>query len=209
MPYRAPMTFIQRAAAIASAALCAVVLSVPQARADEPQAAYVGAQACAGCHAAQAAAWGRSHHALAMQPATAQTVLGDFNAARFDHDGVTTTFSPRRRHVPGADRRTGRRAARLSGRLHVRRRSAAAIPDRLPRRPLSGARHRLGHRARRSRAGSAGSPSIPARDSPPATACTGPGATRPGTTSARSATRPICGRTSIWRPTPTPPPGPT
>ena len=93
MPYRAPMTFIQRAAAIATAALCAVVLSVPQARADEPQAAYVGAQACAGCHAVQAEAWGHSHHALAMQPATAQTVLGDFNAARFDHDGVITTFS--------------------------------------------------------------------------------------------------------------------
>ena len=27
-----------------------------------------------------------------MQPATAQTVLGDFNAANFDHDGITTSL---------------------------------------------------------------------------------------------------------------------
>jgi predicted CXXCH cytochrome family protein len=85
------MTFIQRAAAIASVALCvAVVAATSAANADAPSA-YIGAQACAGCHAAQAASWGRSHHALAMQPTTAQTVLGDFNAATFEHDGATTT----------------------------------------------------------------------------------------------------------------------
>jgi predicted CXXCH cytochrome family protein len=61
------------------------------AAAAEP-ASYVGAAACAGCHAAQFDAWKGSHHAMAMQPATAATVLGDFSGARLDHFGVTTTF---------------------------------------------------------------------------------------------------------------------
>ena len=60
--------------------------------ADEPPA-FVGAQACAGCHSAEADAWKDSHHALAMQPATAATVLGDFSGAQIEHFGVTTTFS--------------------------------------------------------------------------------------------------------------------
>ena len=54
--------------------------------------AYVGAQACAGCHAAETDAWKGSHHALAMQPATEATVLGDFSGAQLEHFGVTTTF---------------------------------------------------------------------------------------------------------------------
>ena len=62
-----------------------------QVRADDPPA-YVGGQACAGCHAAETDAWKGSHHALAMQPATEATVLGDFSGARLEHFGVTTTF---------------------------------------------------------------------------------------------------------------------
>ena len=61
------------------------------ASADEP-AAFVGGKVCAGCHAAQFDGWNGSHHALAMQPATAATVLGDFSGVRFEHFGVTTTF---------------------------------------------------------------------------------------------------------------------
>jgi tetratricopeptide (TPR) repeat protein len=56
-------------------------------------ATFVGGAACASCHSTQAALWQGSHHALAMQPATAATVLGDFAGAKFDHFGVTTTFS--------------------------------------------------------------------------------------------------------------------
>jgi hypothetical protein len=59
--------------------------------ADEP-AGYVGAQACTGCHVQEFEAWKGSHHALAMQPATAATVLGDFSEAKIEHFGVTTTF---------------------------------------------------------------------------------------------------------------------
>jgi tetratricopeptide (TPR) repeat protein len=59
--------------------------------ADQP-AAFVGAQACAGCHRAQFDAWKGSHHALAMQQATEATVLGGFADASFERSGVTTTF---------------------------------------------------------------------------------------------------------------------
>jgi len=47
---------------------------------------------CTGCHAAEFDAWKGSHHARAMQPATAATVLGDFTGAKLEHFGVTTTF---------------------------------------------------------------------------------------------------------------------
>ena len=67
---------------------CAELANV---RADD-QPTYVGAQACAGCHAAETDAWKGSHHALAMQPATEATVLGDFSGAKLEHFGVTTTF---------------------------------------------------------------------------------------------------------------------
>src|SRR6516164_3701132 len=62
------------------------------ASAEEPPS-FVGVQACAGCHTAEVDAWKGSHHALAMQPATAATVLGDFSDARIEHFGVVTTFS--------------------------------------------------------------------------------------------------------------------
>ena len=50
-------------------AIVAVVamLGLATAARAEDQPSFVGAQACAGCHAAQAAAWQPSHHALAMQ----------------------------------------------------------------------------------------------------------------------------------------------
>ena len=56
-------------------------------------ATYLGNTACAGCHAQANADWTDSHHDLAMQEATPETVLGDFNNATFDYFGVTTTFS--------------------------------------------------------------------------------------------------------------------
>ena len=58
-------------------------------------AAFVGRAACAPCHAAEAARWQGSHHDLAMQEATAKTVLGDFSGARFRHFGVTSRFTKR------------------------------------------------------------------------------------------------------------------
>ena len=56
------------------------------------QPAFVGSESCAVCHAGATAAWRGSHHALAMQEATAATVLGDFTGATFTKDGVTSRF---------------------------------------------------------------------------------------------------------------------
>lgn len=53
---------------------------------------FAGAQACAGCHPAETEHWKSSHHALAMQKASAATVLGDFAGATVTRHGVTTAF---------------------------------------------------------------------------------------------------------------------
>ena len=55
-------------------------------------AAYVGDGSCAECHAKQSKEWLGSHHDRAMQPATAETVLANFNGATFSQHGVTTRF---------------------------------------------------------------------------------------------------------------------
>lgn len=57
--------------------------------------AFVGAEACAACHADEYEAWSVSHHAKAMSPANGDTVLGDFADRRFEHFGLTSTFSRR------------------------------------------------------------------------------------------------------------------
>jgi predicted CXXCH cytochrome family protein len=54
--------------------------------------AYVGERACADCHAAETQQWQGSHHRHAMQPATAETVLGDFAGATFSQPGLTARF---------------------------------------------------------------------------------------------------------------------
>jgi tetratricopeptide (TPR) repeat protein len=55
-------------------------------------AGYVGSAACAACHAGEAAAWRRSHHAMAQAAATPETVRGDFNDARIAFKGATGRF---------------------------------------------------------------------------------------------------------------------
>lgn len=57
-----------------------------------PAAAFVGRERCAVCHPREQEAWRGSHHDLAMQEATDNTVLGDFNDASFTHFGVTSRF---------------------------------------------------------------------------------------------------------------------
>ena len=53
---------------------------------------FVGAPECVTCHEHENARWGGSHHQLAMQPAANPTVLGDFNHASFNNNGITSTF---------------------------------------------------------------------------------------------------------------------
>lgn len=55
-------------------------------------AAFVGSETCAGCHRAEADLWRTSQHKLAMDHASQQSVLGDFNDARFDYYGVRSRF---------------------------------------------------------------------------------------------------------------------
>jgi predicted CXXCH cytochrome family protein len=58
-------------------------------------AQYVGAKACASCHAKEFDAWKGSHHDLAMQHASETSMLGNFDNARFNYAGVTSTFFKR------------------------------------------------------------------------------------------------------------------
>ena len=64
-----------------------------QERGDDPSGvSYVADGVCAECHEEAAAAWTNSHHDLAMQDATSETVQGDFDGATFTHFGVTSRF---------------------------------------------------------------------------------------------------------------------
>ena len=53
---------------------------------------YTDDALCAECHRAAADAWTGSHHDLAMQEATPETVLGSFDDTTFTHFGVTSRF---------------------------------------------------------------------------------------------------------------------
>ena len=56
---------------------------------------YVGSKACGSCHEKQASEWQKSQHHDAMAPANEQTVLGNFNNAKFSYAGLTSTFFKR------------------------------------------------------------------------------------------------------------------
>jgi len=56
---------------------------------------YVGAPACASCHAKEFEAWRGSQHDLAMQHANDKSVLGVFDNAKFTYAGITSTFFKR------------------------------------------------------------------------------------------------------------------
>ena len=53
---------------------------------------WVGRETCAGCHAEAALAWSGSDHDRAMEEASPETVLGDFDDAAFERCGVETRF---------------------------------------------------------------------------------------------------------------------
>lgn len=53
---------------------------------------YVGMEACADCHQSQVAAWQRSHHAMAMQPANVQSVLAPFEGEVFSLGATEARF---------------------------------------------------------------------------------------------------------------------
>jgi predicted CXXCH cytochrome family protein len=53
---------------------------------------YTGSAGCSACHPVQAELWRGSHHAQSMQPASDQTVLGDFRDIELNHHGQITRF---------------------------------------------------------------------------------------------------------------------
>lgn len=62
---------------------------------DVGPATFVGSASCQSCHDAEYTDWVGSHHELAMQVASADTVLGDFADASLDYYGSTTRFFTR------------------------------------------------------------------------------------------------------------------
>jgi len=73
---------------------CGYAQAASDSSGDSPgNSKYIGSETCAGCHRGEYESWQGSHHDLAMQPANATTVLGDFDNASFTNFGVTSTFS--------------------------------------------------------------------------------------------------------------------
>jgi predicted CXXCH cytochrome family protein len=70
-------------------------LSRPRPEAAPEASGFADPGACFECHTEQTRAWRDSHHDLAMQEATAETVLGDFNDVEFVHGDVLTRFTRR------------------------------------------------------------------------------------------------------------------
>ncbi|MGE5267451.1 MAG: multiheme c-type cytochrome, partial [Deltaproteobacteria bacterium] len=79
--------------AAAAAILCASSATIATADdSKEGAPTFVGSNACRACHTQEFKNWSSSHHHAAMQPANAETVLGDFNGTIFTEEGVTSTF---------------------------------------------------------------------------------------------------------------------
>jgi hypothetical protein len=79
-----------------AAALSIILASAVSAGAEPiPPPAFVGSAACADCHKNKNAAWRDSMHALAWQPPTEKSVLGDFGESVFEHKGIETRFGRR------------------------------------------------------------------------------------------------------------------
>ena len=72
-------------------AVVAAPVTVAVAKPAAP-AQLVDEQQCQGCHGPQFKDWQGSHHQLAMQAATPETVLADFNNVQFKSEGETTRF---------------------------------------------------------------------------------------------------------------------
>ena len=88
----------------AVAALGVIVLSVPLYVVREIQrdaaaipavisdVSFVGREQCIDCHEEAYELWLGSDHDNAMDIASEETILGDFNDAEFEHDGVISRF---------------------------------------------------------------------------------------------------------------------
>jgi tetratricopeptide (TPR) repeat protein len=64
--------------------------ALPKNLPDSMAATFVGRDACVNCHQSETAAFHGSHHDKAMDIATDETVIGDFDDATIEHDGITS-----------------------------------------------------------------------------------------------------------------------
>lgn len=64
----------------------------PAATPETVEARFVGSAECRTCHAPAFDAWESSHHHLAMQEATSETVLGDFSGVTVEYFGKQARF---------------------------------------------------------------------------------------------------------------------
>jgi hypothetical protein len=56
------------------------------------EAKFVGRDGCIDCHKKENDLWLGSHHDKAMDIATEESVLGDFNNAEFEHNEIVSRF---------------------------------------------------------------------------------------------------------------------
>jgi predicted CXXCH cytochrome family protein len=70
-------------------------INSPLERAGKKSPVFVGREQCRDCHRNEYDRYQNSDHDRAMELATAKTVLGDFNDAKFTHKGITTRFFKR------------------------------------------------------------------------------------------------------------------
>jgi predicted CXXCH cytochrome family protein len=87
--YRASLLFV-----VMLFAGCGQQERTTQLGADEPPV-FIGSASCQGCHDREYKDWVGSHHELAMQVATADTVLGDFDDASLAYYGEVARFFTR------------------------------------------------------------------------------------------------------------------
>ncbi|RLB88862.1 MAG: hypothetical protein DRH26_12705, partial [Deltaproteobacteria bacterium] len=70
-------------------------INSPLEQAGKKSPLFVGREKCKDCHRNEYDKYQNSDHDRAMELATAETVLGDFNDAEFTHKGITTRFFKR------------------------------------------------------------------------------------------------------------------
>ena len=75
------------------ASLCIILTGMSVANAAENE--FTGSKSCTGCHVDQQQDWQGSHHDLAMQHATEDSMLGDFNNSEFSANGIWSRFFTR------------------------------------------------------------------------------------------------------------------
>ncbi len=174
---------------------------------DPPSAAYIGSQVCKECHQAEFERWRGSYHDRAMMEPNDATVLGDFSDVAFTAQGVASRFFRKDDkylvRTEGPDGQPHDYEIRYTFGWWPLQQYLIDFPG--------GRLQSLGI-AWDSRAAEEGGQrwflSIRTSGSTPAIDCTGPAATRTGTTSAPGAIPPICAKAMTSRPIPFTPPGP-